>query len=141
VKHFSLVLCVLVSTSIFGSAQVPLHFEISTRIPAASGRLFVVIARSDRPEPRTTITEAGSNASTILARDVEKLQAGVTATFDKTVATFPIRSLDELPAGDYYVQAFLASNRDLKSLSAPGNLYSNVQRLHVDPRVGGAFKL
>jgi hypothetical protein len=141
VKHFGFVLCVLVSASIFGSAQAPLHFEISTRLPAASGRLFVVIARTDRPEPRSTITEAGSNASTILARDVENLQAGVIVTLDKAVATFPIRSLDEVPAGDYYVQAFLASNRDLKSLSAPGNLYSNVQRLHVDPRVGGAFKL
>ena len=140
-RRLSFLVCLLISICIFAFAQNPIHFEISTQIPATSGRLFVVIARSDRPEPRTTIAEAGSNASTVLARDVEKLQPGVSAIIDKTAATFPIRSLDDLPAADYYVQAFLATNRDLKSLDVPGNLYSAVQRIHVDSRVGGTFKL
>jgi hypothetical protein len=123
------------------AAQPSLRFDITTQIPVQRGRLFVVVAKSDRPEPRNTIAEAGPNASTVLARDVENFQPGRTATIGKAAAIFPIQNLDELLAGDYYVQAFLASNRDLRSLDAPGNLYSDVQRSHIDPRTGGAFKL
>jgi hypothetical protein len=141
VKRLGFLLCVLVSGYIFASPQSPLRFEITTQVPAVSGRLFVVIARSDRPEPRDTITEAGPNASTILARDIENFRPGTSAIIDKTAATFPISILDELHSGDYYVQAFVALNRDLKSLDAPGNLYSNVQRVHLDPRAGGVIKL
>jgi S-formylglutathione hydrolase FrmB len=132
---------VFASVFILAVAQPSLRFEVTTQIPSAPGRLFVIVAKSDRPEPRNTIAEAGSNASTIFARDVEHLQPGAITAIDKTAATFPIQSLDELPAGDYYVQAFLASNRDLKSLNAPGNLYSDVQRIRINPRTGGAFKL
>ena len=146
------ILCVLTSLCLFAVAQPSLRFEVSTQIPSVrfevttqirsiAGRLFVVIAKSGRPEPRTTIAEAGTNASTLVARDVESMQVGGIATIDKTAATFPLQNLDELPAADYYVQAFLASNRDLKSLNAPGNLYSDVQRIHIDPRAGGSFKL
>jgi hypothetical protein len=131
----------LASLCIGAAAQPSLRFDITTQIPVERGRLFVVIAKSARPEPRNTIADAGPNASTVLARDVENFQLGATATIDKAAAIFPIQSVGELPAGDYYVQAFLASNRDLRSLDAPGNLYSDVQRTHIDPRAGGAFKL
>jgi S-formylglutathione hydrolase FrmB len=126
---------------VFAFAQPSLRFEVTTEIPSAAGRLFVVVAKSDHPEPRTTIADAGPGASTILARDVAAFQPGTTANVDKTAAIFPVSSLDNLQAADYYVQAFLASNRDLRSLNAPGNLFSNVQRIHLDPRTGGAFKL
>jgi S-formylglutathione hydrolase FrmB len=133
--------CCFAALTILAFAQTSLRFEVTTQIPSTPGRLFVVLAKSDRPEPRTTITEAGSNASIVVARDVENLRLGSVASIDRTAATFPIQGLDEVPAGDYYVQAFLALNRDLKSLNAPGNLYSSVQRVHLDPQAGGTFKL
>lgn len=134
-------LCLTASACILARAQSSLRFEVTSRIPASQGRLFIVVAKSDRPEPRTTITEAGPDASTVLARDIENLETGATAAVDRTDAIFPIQSLDELPAGDYYVQAFLAANRDLKSLNAPGDLYSSVQRMHLDAKAGGTFNL
>ena len=81
------------------------------------------------------------NATPILARDVKNFGLGITAAVDRTAAIFPIESLDVLPAGDYYVQALFDSNIDLKSVNAPGNLYSDIQRVHLDPRRGSTVKL
>src|SRR5438132_470503 len=90
--------------SLHGQTTSPLHFEVTTNLAPASGRLFIVISRSGRPEPRYTIGETGMNAPPVLARDVKNLGRGVVAAIDKTAATFPISTLDALPAGDYLVQ-------------------------------------
>ena len=120
----------------------PLRFEVTADLPAASGRLFIVIAKSDRPEPRNAIGDADVDAPTTLARDVKNFGSGVVTTVDNSAETFPIANLDTLPAGDYYVQALLDANTDLKSsMNAPGNRYSDVQRVHLDPRSGGTVKL
>src|SRR5207237_178655 len=87
---------------------------------------------------KVRLSEAGPNASTIVARDVNDLRSAV---INNSAGAFPIQSLDHVPPGDYYVQALLASNRDLKSVSAPGNLYSDTQRVHLDPRAGGTVRL
>jgi photosystem II stability/assembly factor-like uncharacterized protein len=49
---------------------------------------------------------------------------------------FPLASLGALPAGDYYVQAVLHSNIDLNSSNAPGDAYSDVQRVRLDSGAG-----
>jgi len=118
-----------------------LRFEVTTNFPAASGRLLIAIAKSDRPEPRLRIGDAGADASPILGRDVRNFGPGVAATIDRTAAAFPIANLDALPAGDYYVQAVFDSNSDLGSVNAPGNRYSEVQRVRLDPRAGGKIQL
>jgi len=120
----------------------PLRFEVTTDLAPASGRLFVVIAKSDRPEPRIAIGDADMDAPATLARDVKNFGAGAVAAMDGSAEIFPIASLDALPAGDYYVQALFDANTDLKSsVNAPGNRYSDVQRVHVDPRTGGTVKI
>jgi len=134
-------LCVFISLGFSPRPQSSLRFEITNQLPSASGRLFIVIAKSDRPEPRNTIGDAGVDASTILARDVKNFAPGIIASLDKASAVFPVQSLDDLPPGDYYVQALLASNRDLRSVDAPGNLYSSTQRVHLDSRVGNTVKV
>src|SRR6266702_3399307 len=123
-------------------AQTPtLRFELSTSARPASGRLFVIIGKTDRPEPRNTIGETGMNATPILARDVKNFGLGITAAVDRTAAIFPIESLDVLPAGDYYVQALFDSNIDLKSVNAPGNLYSTPRKIHLDPTQGATVRI
>src|SRR5215813_13063204 len=119
----------------------PLRFEVTTNLPTASGRLFVILSKSDRPEPRTRIGETGSDAPPILARDIKNFAPGVPATIDNTAVAFPIAGLDALPSGDYYVQALFDSNVDLSAVNAPGNRYSDVQRVHIEPRAGGTIKL
>src|SRR5262245_52359133 len=104
-----------------------LRFEVTTSgLPAASGRLFIIIAGSSRPEPRETIGETGMDAPPILARDVKDFGPGITATIDRNSAIFPVPSLESLPAGDYDVQALFDTNSDLSSVNAPGNRYSDI---------------
>ena len=60
----------------YGQASA-LRFEVSTSFPSASGRLFVVISKTERPEPRNTIGQMGMHAATVLARDVSGFRADV----------------------------------------------------------------
>src|SRR5215470_13700331 len=135
-------LCLLLPFLWLSAPRVePLRFEVTTNLPPASGRLFIIISNSERPEPRNRIGETGANASPVLGRDVRNFGPGVVATVDRTSATFPLASLDAIAPGDYYVQALFDSNVDLSSVNAPGNQYSDVQRVHLDPRAGGTIKL
>jgi Putative esterase len=106
-----------------------------------SGRLFVVMSPKSQPEPRLTIGETGLDASPVFGRDIGNFAPGITGSIDETCAAFPINSLVRLPAGDYFVQALFDSNIDLKSLNAPGNLYSTPRRIHLDPAHTATVKL
>lgn len=107
----------------------------------ASGRLFVVMSAAAQPEPRFAIGETGLDSPPMLAKDVSDLRSDSVEIADQHAASFPIGSLSELRAGDYYVQALFDSNIDLKSVNAPGNLYSEPQRVHLDPAHGQSVKL
>jgi hypothetical protein len=123
----------------------PLRFEVRVAPGLLSspqdGRLFIVLGRASAPEPRMMLGRTGVDAPPVLARDVSGLRVGVPVVLDQTAIAFPIDNLSQLPAGDYYVQAVFDSNLDLKSPSAPGNLYSGVQRLRLDPAIGGLVKV
>src|SRR5262245_55896839 len=80
-----------------------LRFEVTSRFPSASGRLFVVIGERAQPEPRTLIDDAGQDTAPVLARDVRDFGPGTTVSLDKTVEVFPPDSLNTLEPGNYYV--------------------------------------
>lgn len=106
-----------------------------------NGRLLVFLGRAASPEPRLQAGDTGLDATPILARDANAFAPGVSVIIDDKATTFPISNLARLPAGDYYVQALFDSNIDLKSVNAPGNLYSAVQKTHLDPARGATVKL
>ena len=106
-----------------------------------AGRLLVVIASSDRVEPRRLIGRTGRTAAPTLGVDVPALAPGDRAILDATAASFPIDSLADLPADEYHVQAVLSTNRDLRSLSAPGNLYSEPLQVALDPARNESVRL
>ena len=106
-----------------------------------NGRLLVVMSPKSQPEPRLTIGQTGLDASPVLGRDVKNFAPGVTGVLDDTCVTFPIDSLARLSAGDYFVQALFDSNIDLKSVNAPGNLYSASRKVHLDPGQGAVVKI
>ena len=109
--------------------------------PAPAGRLFVVLARTNNPEPRLMLGRTGPSAPQVLARDLKGLVPGAPAIVDASAFGFPITNLANVPAGDYFVQALFDANTDLRLPAAPGNRYSQAQKLHLDPTQGGHFKL
>ena len=137
-----------------------LRFEIS--FPASihaqpvTGRAYVMISRTNDREPRLQI---GRTGVPFFGRDIERLAPGQVAVIDETDPGTPLESLRDLPAGDYYVQGFVNVYSEFKRADghtvwmhddqwegqqfqvSPGNLYSDVQKLTVDPKVGGVIKL
>src|SRR5439155_10805320 len=79
--------------------------------------------------------------SPVVGRDVKNFAAGVTGVLDDSCITFPIDRLAQVPEGDYFVQALFDSNIDLKSVNAPGNLYSTPRKIHINPNQGAFIKI
>ena len=108
---------------------------------ALSGRLLVVLGRSDGPEPRLEVGQTGMNAAPVLGRDLARLAPGKEAILDDRSMIFPIAHLGSLRPGTYAVQALLHTNRDLNVINAPGDLYSAVKKVKLDPATGGTVAL
>ncbi len=137
-----------------------LRFEISFPAGASAqpvtGRIYVMIARTNEREPRLQI---GRTGVPFFGRDIEALAPGRPAIIDETDQGTPIDSLRDLPAGEYYVQGFVNVYSEFKRADghtvwmhddkwegqrfeiSPGNLYSDVQKVTVDPKAGGVIKL
>jgi len=145
---------VLIQALLCSVARAEARFEISYDKAVASGpiagRVILVIARLERPEPRFQI---GPNTAPIFGVDAESLQPGHPVTIDQNTFGHPVDSLLQLPAGDYYIQAMLnvytkCQRSDGRTLwvhwdmggrflnVSPGNLYSDVQKVRLDPAVG-----
>ena len=108
---------------------------------ARAGRLLVVLGPPDGGEPRLSVGRTGMDAPPILGRDVTDLAPGRPAILDDRCAIFPIARLGELRPGVYAVQALLHTNPDLNFPNAPGDLYSEVRKVRIDPAAGGTVAL
>jgi hypothetical protein len=137
-------------------------FEIS--YPASldpgpiTGRVFVVISKNSLREPRF---QAGSYGGSVpfFGLDVNQMKSGDAAVIDRSTLGFPLSSLNDIPAGDYYVQAVLNvytqfHRKDGHVIWAhmdrwegqrwnisPGNLVSEVQKVRLDPDAGFKVQL
>src|SRR5262245_15378635 len=107
-KYFRVAVVILFQVLLCSVALAETRFEISYDKVVTSGpltgRVILVITRSERPEPRFQI---GPNATPIFGVDAENLQAGQAAVIDQTTFGHPAQSLSQLPAGEYFVQAIL----------------------------------
>jgi hypothetical protein len=142
------------------SGRAKARFEI--RIPATvrgeptTGRVFVMLARTNQTEPRFQIGRIGVP---MFGRDVTALAPGAPAVIDGTDLGHPVWDLANIPAGDYWVQAMVNVYSEFRRADgkvvwmhddqwegqqwtrSPGNLYSTPQRLRVDPMRPGAIAL
>jgi hypothetical protein len=124
-----------------------ISFSASAHAQPVTGRLFLMVSRTDEPEVRLQST--WFNSPEIVAVDVRGLNADHAVVVDGTAAGTPLRSLREIPPGDYYVQAVLNVYTEFHRADghvlwlhmdqgegqqfnrSPGNLYSKMQRLHL----------
>jgi len=148
-----LLACIAVSLAMSPSIvalEFAVRFDAATQGQNLDGRVLVLITRDGSDEPRMRVS-AGVEAIQIAGVDVEDLAPGAPAIIDATTFGYPIQSLGELPAGDYWVQAvlhryetFRRSDGHVVKLPmdrgegqhwnrAPGNLYSTPVQMHLDP--------
>jgi Putative esterase len=131
----------LAALALLASASTPSpagpRFEVALAANLApqwkSGRMLLVLAASDSWDPRREIGQTGMDGAPILGCDVAELKPGTPVVLDEHSAIAPIASLAALPVGDYRVQAVFRCNPDLRLVEAPGNLWSEPQKLHLDP--------
>ncbi len=133
-------------------------FPASAHAGAITGRVFVVISKTDKPEPRLAAGSWGDSGP-LYGADVNALAPEQAAVIDANTPGAPVRSLRDVPAGDYYVQAILNVYTEFHRADghtvwlhmdqwegqhfnrSPGNLYSEVQKVHLDPAAGYDIKL
>src|SRR5580704_12332027 len=85
------------------SGKFEVSFPAAAHAGAITGRLFVVVSTKDKPEPRL---EAGSwgDSGPFFGVDVNALAPEQAAAIDVSTPGSPVRSLRDIPAGDYFVQ-------------------------------------
>ena len=129
-----------------------LQFEISFPTKAhgepVTGRVYVIISRDRSREPRF---QTGYTGVPIWGKNVYALKPGEGAIIDEDVFGYPLRSIVEIPPGEYYIQGFVNIFTEFKRSDghtvwlhkdqwegqkwnrSPGNLYSDVMRIAIDP--------
>lgn len=143
------------------AAPLPVRFELSfpaeLRSQPITGRVFVTISRTNSTEPR--LQAGGMTSVPLFGADVDQWAPGRMMAIDASVLGYPLRSLSDIDAADYYVQAVVniysqfhrkdghtiwAHNDQWEGQQwnrSSGNLYSTVQKVHLDPTAGYAVTL
>jgi len=114
------------------------------------GRMLLLVSDDGSAEPRFQISD-GPDTQLAFGLDVEGLKPGEPAVFDGGALGYPLESLADLPAGEYWVQALLnryetfhLANGHVVKLppdkgegqrwnAKPGNLYSRPVKMRLDP--------
>jgi hypothetical protein len=127
-----------------------LSFPSSTSKDPLDGRMLLLLSTDNAKEPRLQISEDLSTQQ-VFGIDVEGLKPGQQATIDESAFGYPLRSLAQVPAGEYWVQALLHRYETFRRADghtvklpmdrgegqqwgkAPGNLYCKPQKIRIDP--------
>ena len=129
------------------------RFEISFPASASKegldGRLLLLISTNDTREPRFQISE-DLTTQQVFGVNVDGWKPGQSTVVDQSAFGYPVRSLAQLPPGEYWVQALLHRYETFKRSDghtvklpmdrgegqqwsrAPGNLYSKPRKIRLD---------
>ncbi|MEP6741738.1 MAG: hypothetical protein ABJB61_04500 [bacterium] len=130
------------------SLRFAISFPATGSRDALDGRMLLLVSKDNAKEPRFQITE-DLNTQQVFGVDVNGLKPGQETIVDSSAFGYPLRSLADLPPGNYWIQALLhryetfhrADGHTVKLPmdrgegqqwnSAPGNLYSTSQKFTI----------
>ena len=145
-------LCMFIFNASFGQGKPP-YFSVTYKgnNEKLDGRLLIMLSKNDKAEPRFQIVD-GPESQLVFGLDAEEWVAGKPIVVDGSNAFgYPIESLSDVPAGDYFVQVLLHKYETFKKADghivklpmdrgegqqwnlAPGNLYSTPQKITFNP--------
>ena len=152
---------VLMAALLAGSTGLCFGQRIEVTVPSAkplNGHLVLVISKNDKDEPRMQLSEDYLSAQGF-GVDVENLPASAPIVVDAKTFGYPRRSLADLDAGDYFVQAVFNVYEEFHLSSGktvwlppdmgegqhwnqkPGNPYNKPVKIHIDPKSTTTVKL
>ncbi|MGE0127307.1 MAG: alpha/beta hydrolase-fold protein [Blastocatellales bacterium] len=127
-----------------------ISFPAERSAATLDGRVLLMISTDGSQEPRMQISDSPKTQQ-IFGVDVDGLKPGQQAFIDASVFGYPRKSLSEIPAGTYWVQALLHKYETFNRSDghtvklpmdrgegqhwnlAPGNIHSKPQQIRVDP--------
>ncbi len=147
----------LLSLGVSAAFSQRIEVAVATTRPL-NGHLVVVFSKNDNAEPRMQLSENYLSAQGF-GVDVEGLAPGKPIVVDAKTFGYPRRSLTDLEAGDYFVQAVFNVYEEFhlgsgKTVwlppdkgegqhwnSKPGNSFNKPLKIHFDPKSQQAVKL
>jgi hypothetical protein len=139
------------------SPRFEVSFPASLSAQPITGRVFITLFARDDVEPRIAAYQSARvrvGRIPFFAADVDGLKPGDRATIDTSAAGYPLSTIRDLPAGDYYAQAVfnvytqyhradghvMWAHQDhgdgQRWAYSPGNLVSTPVKVHLDPAAG-----
>ena len=134
-----------------------ISFATSARADVVTGRVYVAISRAN--DRQTPIQQTSPTGAPLFSRAVENLAPDRAAIIDATDLGHPLRSLRDLPAGEYWVQPFVNvytrfARADGHTVwlhmdqwegqnwkSSPGNLFGDPVKATIDPASSATIRL
>ena len=164
---FLILVCFTSSKSLLAqSSKSPSHLRFEIIFPEAQsagkpldGHILLGISTDKASEPRYQLSEEEASSAQFFGLDVDNWKPGQPAILDSTALGYPLNSLDQLPAGDYYVQAVLnvyetfhrSDGHTVKLppdqgegqqwFNKPGNLLNKPQLIHIDPQSNSVIRI
>src|SRR5215469_15786575 len=130
------------------SPQFSISFSKQKSDKPLDGRMLLLLSTDPSEEPRMQINDT-PKSQMVFGIDIDGLQPGQAVIVDEKAFGYPIRSLSDVPPGEYYVQALLQKyetfhRADGKTVKlpmdrgegqhwnlAPGNLYSQPVKIAI----------
>jgi hypothetical protein len=151
-KRIALALLFFAPVAFAQSFSISFPAQVSSQ--PLDGRLLLVFSTDPSDEPRNQIDDT-PRSQIVFGVTVDGWKPGQAQVVDSSAWGYPVRSLKDLPAGDYFVQAVLNKyetfhRSDGKTVKlhmdqgegqhwniSPGNLYSKPVKMHVGPEARG----
>lgn len=123
------------------------------------GHILLGISTNKSTEPRFQLREEEAESAQFFGLDVDNWKPGAPAIVDSATLGYPLKSLAQLPPGDYYVQGVLNiydtfhradghvvklppdMGEGQKWNEKPGNLLNQPVLVHLDPSSGNIVRI
>lgn len=136
-----------------GSVRFEISFPPSVHPEPITGRVFLMVTKNYKSEPRL------QDDLVLFGADVHGAEPEAQLVIDAATPGYPVHSLNQIPPGDYFVQALLNIYTEFHRADghviwahmdqwegqdmarSPGNLISEPQKMHLDSGTGYSLRL